>query len=237
MPYCPNCDMEFVDGITVCSDCGGSLAPSKEAADAMKQKAQEEEAARRQAEYEALQSETDGQLDGRSEGNEPFSLRKTPSGQLYVKKSQKYEDLKSSASAFFLVGGLLFAASVLCWANILSLPFGGSSRLITQAVMTAMGIGALAVAFVSNRSAKEVQGQIAAEEDRTAGLIRWFLENHTGEELDLQLFREVGEMGPEERSLKRFELIQDILITSQDLTDQAFVDLLTEEIYGKLFED
>lgn len=31
MPYCPKCDMEFVDGITTCSDCGGPLVESEEA--------------------------------------------------------------------------------------------------------------------------------------------------------------------------------------------------------------
>ena len=33
MPYCPKCDMEFVEGIEKCSDCGGPLFESKEAAD------------------------------------------------------------------------------------------------------------------------------------------------------------------------------------------------------------
>ena len=32
MPYCPKCDMEFIKGVTVCSDCGGSLFESKEEA-------------------------------------------------------------------------------------------------------------------------------------------------------------------------------------------------------------
>ena len=31
MPYCPKCDMEFIDGITTCSDCGGPLVESEEA--------------------------------------------------------------------------------------------------------------------------------------------------------------------------------------------------------------
>ena len=43
MPYCPRCDMEFVDGITVCTDCGGPLVESEEAARAMKIKEQEEQ--------------------------------------------------------------------------------------------------------------------------------------------------------------------------------------------------
>lgn len=41
MPYCPKCDMEFIEGITICSDCGGPLVESKEIADAMKKKEQE----------------------------------------------------------------------------------------------------------------------------------------------------------------------------------------------------
>ena len=32
MPYCPKCDMEFIKGVTVCSDCGGPLFESKEEA-------------------------------------------------------------------------------------------------------------------------------------------------------------------------------------------------------------
>ena len=52
MPYCPKCDMEFIDGITVCSDCHGPLVESREAAEAMKKKEQEEAFMRLQEEYE-----------------------------------------------------------------------------------------------------------------------------------------------------------------------------------------
>ena len=45
MPHCPKCDMEFVEGIKVCSDCGGPLVESKEVAEAMKKKKQEEQLA------------------------------------------------------------------------------------------------------------------------------------------------------------------------------------------------
>ena len=41
MPYCPKCDMEFVEGMTVCTDCGGPLVESKEVADALKREEKE----------------------------------------------------------------------------------------------------------------------------------------------------------------------------------------------------
>ena len=49
MPYCPKCDMEFIEGITVCSDCGGPLYESEEAYKAI----EKEETAKRLAEQAA----------------------------------------------------------------------------------------------------------------------------------------------------------------------------------------
>ena len=54
MPYCPKCDMEFIDGITICSDCGGPLAESKEVCDALKKKTKEEALARLKSQYDAM---------------------------------------------------------------------------------------------------------------------------------------------------------------------------------------
>ena len=42
-------------------------------------------------------------------------------------------------------------------------------------------------------------------------------------------------LSDEELSLKRFELIQDYLITGRDLPDQSYVDALCEMIYCRLY--
>ena len=156
---------------------------------------------------------------------------------VYVKKSQQYDDLKSSASAFLIVGGCLLVFSVLCWANVIPLPMMGLSRMISQSVMTVLGILSLIIAFRSMGTAKKVQAQVGEEEKTTKELVDWFLEQYSGDRLDRQLQGEFSQLGPEELSLKRFELIQDILVTHHDLADPSYVDLLTEEIYGKLYED
>ena len=38
-------------------------------------------------------------------------------------------------------------------------------------------------------------------------------------------------------SLRRFEWIQELLIIGKDLPDQAYVDMLCDEIYSRLFEN
>ncbi len=266
MPYCPKCDMEFIDGITVCTDCGGPLAESKEAADAMKKLQQEEEAAQKMAEYQKILAEYQALEDAARKGPEgnilPEDLdeagemsagaavdisreavitarsgRAPARPQVYIKKSQKYEDLKSSASAFLLVGGILTAAAILCWSNVLKLPMNQASRIISQSVITVMGLACLGVAFTSSRSARAMKGEIAQEETATRQLVNWFAENYSKDQLDARILQESGDLAFEELSLKRFDLIQDILVTSHDLPDQSYVDLLAEEIYGKVYEE
>ena len=90
MPYCPKCDMEFVDGITTCTDCGSPLVGSKEEAEAMKQEAMEE-ARKKAAEmempvWEGEESET------LSSGMEDLKKRRAALSKrnLYVNKAQKY---------------------------------------------------------------------------------------------------------------------------------------------------
>lgn len=221
MPYCPKCDMEFIEGITVCSDCGEPLAESKEAA-ARKRKEQEPEPEDvRQA----------------AEADDGDAAAPPPRTRIYVTKARQYDDLKSSAAAFFLLGGLLFAGSVLCWLGLIKLPFAGSSRILPQSVMTALGLILLYVGFTSNQAAKAVHAQIGEEERITRQLIEWFAGSYSADELDRRIVRDYGELSPEERCLKRFALIEDILITNHDLTNPSYVDSLAEEIYGTVFSD
>ena len=225
MPYCPKCDMEFVEGVTVCTDCGRPLFPSRE--EAMAAQKQEEEMAgelKSQALAAALTA---------SEGN----ARETPRVHAYVKKSQKREDLKSSAAAFALVGAALAAASLVLWTGILNVSISGASRMIVQCMTTAMAVGCLLVAVRSFQSVKTVAAQVDEEEARTKDIIDWVSRTYTGETLDGELGAEREELSPEELSLKRFELIQDILVTNHDLPDPSYVDALSEEIYGKLYEE
>ncbi len=222
MPYCPKCDMEFVEGITVCSDCGGPLVASKEdvtASEPSYEEAQDQELSEQLA----------------AAGEIPRSCAK-PSVS-YISSRQKSEDLRSSSSAFLLVGGVAAVAAILCWTGVIHIPMAGASRILFQIVLTVMGVIFLLVSFTSRRSAARAAEKMQDEEQRTKEIIDWFTSRWNGSELDQKLLAEDPQLKDEELALKRYEIIQDHLITGQDLPDPAYVDYLTDELYEKLYEN
>lgn len=339
MPYCPKCDMEFIEGITICSDCKGPLVASKELA--LQQKKEEEQnrretliqtfrknhpelppefqfpeeipfqdeddiarflalissyrrpnVQRKPSTWKAsddLMSSIDQQLsaesnmnpssldsdttlltsdfdennpnttlkssDKRSSAIENFDIEspnrknsarngstieaktRARTGTPYVKQSERYNDLKSSANAFLGVGAVLLVVSVLGWIGALPMPMSGFSRYLFLGVLTIMGAFSLIIAVSTQKSAKMAKEAIVSEEQNTKDIINWFLTNWTSEMLDQQIMQESGELSAEERSLKRFELIQDYLVTGKDIPDASYVDELTEEIYNTMFTD
>lgn len=229
MPYCPKCDMEFVEGITVCSDCGGPLLASREEAAAQDDVRQERERFMQEEAKKALAAELHGAC-------QKCGMSPAAPSSPYVNRQQKYEDLKSSASAFLLVGGALTAVSVLCWSGILSLPIAASGRILTQSVLTAMGLVFLFIAFKTSQSAKQAAAGIEEENARTSSLIDWFCRTYTSAGLDEVILRSEPDLSAEELSLRRFDLISDYLVTHHDLPDPAYVEALCEEIYSRMYE-
>lgn len=237
MPYCPKCDMEFVEGVTVCTDCGGPLLESREAAEALKkaEKEKQEEEMRRRYEEMMAAEETDGEET--EEGETDKKQKDAPyRPTVYVKKGQRYEDMTSSASAFFLVGGILAVGAVVLWTGIVKLPMAGFSKYMFQGIVTVMAAGCFGIAISSKKSAAVLKAQAADEEKETEEIVNWFLKTYSGRGLDEQIRSEEPDLTGEEMSLKRFELIQDYLVTGRDLPDQAYVDALCDIIYGKLYE-
>ncbi len=236
MPYCPKCDMEFVEGMTVCTDCGGPLVESKEAADALKQAEKEQmekEMARRYAEM--MTNGSEGEEDSDDPDPQAKKTVPAPPAHAYVNKEQRYEDMSSSASAFFLVGGILALLAILCITGVVRLPMAGVTGYIFQGLLSLMAIGSIAIAVSSKKRAAQLKVQAADEEKETEEIIQWFLKTYSADDLDDQLRLEDPDLSGEELSLKRFELIQDYLVTGRDLPDQSYVDALCDMLYGRLY--
>ena len=226
MSYCPRCDMEFVDGVTVCTDCGGPLAESREAAMAMKKKEQEEMLLKQRDYLEQMSRELELQAALEGAGDGPGEAAIPEPVKVYETSAQKYENLRSSASAFLFVGGLLAIVSAVCWLDIINLPMTGSSGYIFKGALTAMAVFCLGVYAKTSREAKNMRPEIDREKERTSEIIHWFLEQWIPFDYSCNSYL----------SLKRFQIIQDHLITNRDLPDQAYVDALCEEIYSRMYE-
>ena len=270
MPYCPKCDMEFVDGITICSDCGGELVESQEAYEAeMRERKKQQQIEAVSGRYRQMDGIDASEIldnlvdfdnltnleslenfetllshdsepgdDGSLAGTEPAGQAKAKavSSGVYVSSRQRCEDLRSSSSAFMMVGGAAIVFAAVCWTGIISLPMAGGSKIFFQSVITLLGLACFLVAFKTRSSIAAVQKQAEAEEKCTKELIEWFISTWTGVQLDEELKKEDPGLSDEELELKRFELIQDYLVTGQDLPNQAYVDSLSEEIYHRLYE-
>ena len=100
-----------------------------------------------------------------------------------------------------------------------------------------MAVGSFMVSFTSKKSADQLKGQVSEEENQTKEIIEWFLSKYTAQNIDRVIHKHMSDLTKEELSLQRFEIIQDLLITNRDITDQSYIDALCDEIYSRLYED
>lgn len=235
MKYCPDCDMEFYDEVEVCTDCGKPLIDKDEY---LKGKAEQEAEMQRRMEQEAARMKELSELEKDTVDSARTAERPPrPSSGVYVTRSEKYDDLNSSASAFRVVGAILAVLALLSWGSAFHLPISIPSNPMFRLLVTLMAVGAILISLKTSAEAKTVKGQIREEEQTTESLISWFLETYTPEQVDEAVRRENGnDLMEEEFALKRMIYIQDTFITTFDLADQGYVDALSEEVYAKLYE-
>lgn len=237
MPYCPKCDMEFIEGITTCTDCGGPLFESKEAADKMKKQylQKQEELLKKQYEQIMAAQAQSEQLAAAQPDAERVRSAAGPSKE-YVNMEQKYDDLQSTVTAFLIVGAIAAAVLALSFTGILQLPFSGIMKYIMTGMLLFIAVGSFVIAFTSQKTAKKVKGQISEEENQTKEIVDWFVGKYTASNIDRVIHKHMEDLTPEELSLQRFAIIHDLLITNKDLPDQSYVDALCDMIYVRLFE-
>ena len=238
MKYCPDCDMEFIDSVHTCTDCGKILVDKEKYFEGKAIREAEEARAEEERQRQLLEAMSDEEKEAVKEAMEEAEQESRgrrrgaiPEPTVYVTRAERYEDLKSSASAFWIVGAALIILAVASWGGLLPV------NIILKLMFTILAAGSIFIALKTGQDAKTVKGQIQEENEVTEQLIKWFLENYTPEQIDEIVRRENGDVQDEVLALKRIALIQDIYVTQYDLADQGYVDALAEEVYGQLFEE
>lgn len=188
-------------------------------------------------------------LSENEESSEEISSREAASSldfprasRTYVSSSSKYEDLKSSSSSFFIVGIIMAVFLILGLTGILPLPFHGSSGILMYGVLGIICIIFIYVGIQSHIGAVKVKKQILSEEEQTQTILQWFLSTYRPSQLDAAIEAadpaglSASQMSDELLCLKRMELISEYIKREFSLTDDAYVDMLCDEIFQQLYE-
>lgn len=159
-----------------------------------------------------------------------YTDNKVPS---FVRLSDKYADITSSASTMLIVGivGILFMILVLT--DIIPLPLNSSTAWLFDSVMGGIFIIFVISGIVSFMHAKQVKIDADEEDKLIAELLSWADENITKEMLDegLDLTQ------PEELLyFNRADKIKDKLMHQFENADEALICEFTEQIYQNIYE-
>lgn len=151
----------------------------------------------------------------------------------FVRLSDKYNDIMSSASTMLLVGivGLIFMILVLI--KVIPLPISSETSWLFDSVMGGVFIIFIIAGIISFMHAKQVKIDAEAEDKLIEEILSWADENLTSDLLDkdLDLTQPI-----ELLYFNRADRIKDALMHEFENADEALVCEYTEQIYQKIYE-
>lgn len=213
--WCPKCKSEYRDGITVCPACK-ALLENKPPVEVDSSPA--EEKAR-------IYNHIDGRenLQALSDGNNA-----------YVEKSTKYDDMKSTAYSFLLVGagGILFLALAL--AGVIPLQFAAYMKGLMGIVMGGMFLIFLIIGLRSYLQLGSLKEQVLTEQREMEAAKKWFYDNYSAKAIDVTL--DINESDAvQKKYFQRSSFMKHQLESQFPDYEDSFLDFLTELFYEDLF--
>lgn len=210
MAWCPKCKTESQLEKTTCDDCGTKLVENLTTT----QTEELEEA------YEDSFEEIPEEI--------PLSQLLPESSLTYVKKEDKYNDLKSTAYIFAIFGvlGLVFVG--LNMAEVFTL----LTSPLQFIVLGGVSIGFIVIGVRSWFQSKSVYQLIDTEKEVTAKIKEWLEANITEE-----ILAQFDTDEPKELIfLKKVEYIKNRLLEVFDVDSEVYLDSIVEEFYSEHFE-
>lgn len=213
--WCPKCRAEYRAGITVCAECGSALVndlPVEIDSTPAEQKAR-------------ILSQTDSQenLHALSDGNKA-----------YVEMGTRYEDMKSTAYSFMLVGAAGLILMLLLFTGLIPLQFAAYMKSLMGIVMGIMFFIFLVIGIRSYMQLGSLKEQVRKEAEETAAAKTWFFENFRANDIDTSM-EILPKDGPEQKYFKRSRHMKQALCQQFPSYTDAFLDYLTEQFYEELF--
>ncbi len=152
----------------------------------------------------------------------------------YVKKADKYEDIKSSAFTMLIVGMLGIIFVILALTKVINIPFSEATAWLFYSIMSIVFVSFTIAGLISLVKANKLKEEAAIENKKIDEINNWAKDNISQSIIDTDLdTNETVEI----LYFFRADKIKNLLMHQFEDTDEGLIDLLTESIYTKIYED
>lgn len=152
----------------------------------------------------------------------------------YVKKADKYDDVRSSAFTMLIVGMLGIIFVILALTKVINIPFSETTAWLFYSIMSIVFIAFTVAGFFSLRRANKLKDEAEIENEKIDEINAWANDNVYKTVIDAGL--DLSE-SVEILYFSRAEKIKGILMHQFEDVDEGLIDLLTENIYTKIYEE
>lgn len=209
--WCPKCKNEYIEGVTTCVNCAIPLV-------------------------EELTDENTAPYADEDPGMPLRACDLTSSSSAvhpYVKKDAAYEDTKSTAFTFLVVGLAGLLAIVLIALDVIHLNMESYMRILMFSVMGLLFVIFLVIGMRYQLLLKSLRQEIQEETVMTDEILKWFLDDYSSSAIDQKLAD--PSLREEPLYFARYEMIEQLILSKYPSLNPSFADHLSEEVYGLLY--